>query len=249
MLKRKIFDIFKKIVRNFFPELRMDKKSLQYLLYKRAIESSAAFIEQHMLFAEPFQTREGLYRFLFERLPEKGLLLEFGVHNGHSINMFAALTSRQIHGFDSFEGLPNDALIPSRNDGGSKWFAGKMTNRGHMPTVRENVRLYKGWFDEVLPEFVNDHAGETAALLHIDCDIYSSTASVFQNFEKTLVPGTIILFDEYLNFEGWQKHEHKAFMELVERLSLEYEFIAYAYYGAAACVIRNIGVQPISPKD
>jgi len=242
MLRNKIFEIFEKVVRNFSPELKIGKKSMPYLLHKRAIETSAAFIEEHMLFAEPFQTREGLYQYLFERLPETGLLLEFGVHNGYSINIFADLTSRQIHGFDSFEGLPNDGLIPSRNDGGSKWFAGKMTNQGRMPTVRENVNLYKGWFDEVLPEFVNAHSDETAALLHIDCDIYSSTVSVFQNFEKKLAPGTIILFDEYLNFEGWQRHEHKAFMELVERLDLKYEFIAYAYYGAVACVIRSIGI-------
>ncbi len=227
----------------------MDKKTLQYLLFKRAIETSAEFIELHMLYAEPFETRVGLYRYIFERLPSEGLLLEFGVHNGHSINIFAEMTSRDIHGFDSFEGLPCDGLIPSRNDGGSKWYTGKMTNQGTMPTVSGNVRLHKGWFNDVLPKFVNDHAGETAALLHIDCDIYSSTASVFQNFEKLLVPGTIILFDEYLNFEGWQRHEHKAFMELVARLNLKYEFIAYAYYGAAACILRKVDAIRSSSKE
>ena len=243
MLRSKIFELFEKVVRNFFPELRIDKKSMPYLLRKRAIEASVDFIEKHMALAEPFHTRQGLYKYIFERLPEKGLLLEFGVHNGHSINMFAALTDRDIHGFDSFEGLPKDKGIPSRNDGGNKWYSGKMTNEGRMPTVKKNVKLYKGWFDDVLPKFVNEHTSEMAAFLHIDCDIYTSTASVFQNLEHALIPGTIILFDEYLNYEGWQKHEHKAFMELVARRQLEYEFIAYAYYGAAACVIRRIGVQ------
>lgn len=249
MLRSRIFKIFEKVVRNFVPELKINQKSVPYLLQKRAVQTSVEFIEKHMILAEPFHTREGLYKFLFERIPEKGLLLEFGVHNGESINMFAALTDREVHGFDSFEGLPEDGSIPTRNKGGSKWFTGKMTRQGRLPAVRENVKLYKGWFDDVLPKFVRDHASEKAAFLHIDCDIYSSTASVFRNFEHALTPGAIILFDEYLNYEGWQKHEHKAFMEFAKRLQMEYEFIAYAYYGAVACVIRNIGVQSVDSKD
>ena len=43
-------------------------------------------------------------------MPDQGLILEFGVWSGKTINMIADNVgqSRQVHGFDSFEGLPED---------------------------------------------------------------------------------------------------------------------------------------------
>ena len=47
--------------------------------------------------------------------------------------------------------------------------------------------------------------------VHIDCDIYSSTKTVFEHIEVR--DGTIILFDEYWGYEDYRNHERKAFME------------------------------------
>ncbi|MGE0611365.1 MAG: TylF/MycF/NovP-related O-methyltransferase [Hyphomicrobiales bacterium] len=229
-----------KAVRNFAPELRIDKKSLRYVLWRRSIEASAEFIEQNMQHAQRFDIREDMYRFLLARSNEKGLLLEFGVHNGNSINAIAGMTDRQIHGFDSFEGLPDDGVIPGFSSVGTKWFSGKMSTGGKLPTVRPNVVLHKGWFDEVLPRFFREH-DEPAALMHVDCDIYSSTKAVLEAAQASIVPGTIILFDEYLNYEGWQVNEHRALMEFAARTGLKYEFIALTYAGAAAIRVVSIG--------
>lgn len=227
------------VVRSLFPELRLDSKSFRYLLGKRAVVSSVEFVQQHMLYAEPFETREGLYQYAVDRAPKSGLILEFGVHNGNSINAIAALTEQTVHGFDSFEGLPSDGTIPMASDGGVKWFAGKMDMGGLLPNVRDNVQLYKGWFDSTLPEFYQAHTGDIA-LLHIDCDIYSSTKCVFDNSKGRIGPGTIIIFDEYLNFEGWERHEHRALTEFAADVDLRYEFIAYTYLGGA--VVRVLGI-------
>lgn len=226
-----------KIVRNAVPELKTDKKSLRYLMFKRAVESSADFIEKNMKFAEVFETREGIYEYVLKRAPEKGLLMEFGVHNGHSINAIAKLTKRTVDGFDSFEGLPDDGLIASSGEGNPKWYAGKMDNKGIMPKVRDNVVLHKGWFDQVLPKFLKENK-EDVALIHIDCDIYSSTKCVFNELNGRIKKGTIILFDEYLNYEGWQKNEHRALVEFAEEFGINYDFIAYTYLGGAAIKIK-----------
>lgn len=238
MIREKIHTFFEKFVRNFVPELRVDKKSLRYFLLRRSVETSAEFIEEHMLYAQSFETREGLYKFVLDRVPKEGLILEFGVHNGNSINAIAKMTNKSVHGFDSFEGLPDDGVIPTEGDGGAKWFVGKMGEEGRMPKVKDNVVLHKGWFDEVLPKFYQDH-DEKVSLIHIDSDIYSSAMTVLENSADRLVEGTCIIFDEYLNYDGWQKNEHRALIEFAEKTGVQYEFIAYNYLGGAA--IRILG--------
>ncbi len=227
-----------RFVRRFVPELSIGPKSLRYLLTRNAVESSAKFIEQHMRDAQPFETREGLYRYVITKMSAQGLILEFGVHNGHSINAIASLTDRTVHGFDSFEGLPEGNDIPKFTDGGVKWYAGKMSRGGTLPDVRDNVLLHKGWYDLVLPQFFANNEDQVA-LMHIDCDIYWSTKCVFECSRKRISEGTIVIFDEYMNFEGWQRHEHRALMEFVATSGMRYEFIAYTYLGAAA--IRVLG--------
>ena len=79
-----------------------------------------------------------------------GLYCEFGVASGRTINFIAERApDRTIHGFDSFEGLPQD------------WRSGfrKGTFRmDGLPAVRSNVELHQGWFNETLPAFVEQHS-------------------------------------------------------------------------------------------
>jgi hypothetical protein len=149
-----------------------------------------------------------------------GLNLEFGVWSGKTINRFADALGpgRTIHGFDSFEGLPEDWFGDRRK--------GRFDTGGKLPEVRPNVKLHKGWFSETLPRFVRENPGPVA-FLHVDCDLYSSTKTIFEYLGDRIVPGTVILFDEYFNYPGWQEHEHKAFQELVVERDLKYRWIAY----------------------
>ena len=101
-----------------------------------------------------------------------GLVLEFGVSFGNSIRRIAALVKQDVHGFDSFEGLPEP------------WYEnpkGSYSTRGMMPSVPQNVTLHDGWFEETLPGFVKKHP-EPVRFMNIDCDIYSSTKTVLELF-------------------------------------------------------------------
>ena len=73
--------------------------------------------------------------------------------------------------------------------------------------------------------------------MHIDCDIYSSTKTVLNCAKNNIELGSIIIFDEYLNYEGWQKNEHRALIEFSKTFKVNYEFIAYTYLGGAAIKI------------
>lgn len=158
------------------------------------------------------------------------LFLEFGVFGGRSITLSAwAMPDKIIYGFDSFEGLPENF----RYD----WAKGSFDMRGVEPIVPDNVRLIKGWFNETLPQFVKAHP-QKCAYIHVDCDLYSSTKTIFDNLKHQIGAGTIIAFDEYFNYPGWQEYEYKVFMEFVEENDIDFEYIARTDYEQAAVRIK-----------
>lgn len=135
-----------------------------------------------------------------------------------------------IYGFDSFEGLPET------------WHYGFLKEafslNGNLPQVNDNVRLIKGWFNETLPDFVKEHP-EPCAFIHIDCDLYSSTKTVFDTLKNQIVSGTVIAFDDYFNYPNWQEDgEYKAFMEFVTENNLEFEYIARTNHQQVAVKIK-----------
>ncbi|NKE48710.1 class I SAM-dependent methyltransferase [Roseomonas frigidaquae] len=166
--------------------------------------SSAEYAQAHMQGAPRFADKDALLRHAAGLAPAEGLVLEFGVFAGRSINLLAeCLPGRPIHGFDSFEGLP-EGWRPGFGPGAFALPA--------PPEVPPGVELVVGWFDRTLPGFLDDHPGP-AALLHVDCDLYSSTQTVLAQLRDRIGAGTILVFDEYFNYPGWQQHEHRAFRE------------------------------------
>jgi hypothetical protein len=157
----------------------------------------------------------------------EGLNMEFGVFFGHSIRYLASLTEAPVHGFDSFEGIPEG------------WFneeaAGAYSTAGDIPPVPDNVHLHAGWFSDTLPPFVAEHPGPVR-LVNIDCDIYSSTQCIFEHLGSQMGAGTILIFDEYGFYPGWQEHEHKAFMEFLESSGHGHEILAYSLFSRQVVV-------------
>ena len=149
----------------------------------------------------------------------QGLVLEFGVARGETLRYIAdAFPNQTVYGFDWFQGLPED------------WRPGlpKGTFACGIPEVRDNNELVVGLFEDVLPKFMAEHAGETASFVHLDADLYSSTVTILNNIESRLAKGTILLFDEFVYPEpgDYREHEYKAFKEFLERTNLNVE-----YYG------------------
>lgn len=63
--------------------------------------------------------------------------------------------------------------------------------------------------------------------LHIDSNLYSSAKTIFNFIGDRIVVGTIIVFDEYFNYPGWQNDEFKAFNEFIVENKLTYEYLTY----------------------
>lgn len=215
---------YRKLLHSFYVnDLWLD---LRLHAKKEAVEYIIANMPEAMVLAD----RDELMKFAFGQAPNDGLLVEFGVANGASLRHLAGLTSRQVHGFDSFGGLPEDWH-------GTKEKSGAFTQRGKLPKVPANVTLHPGWFNDTLPGFVAANPGP-AALVHVDCDIYSSTVTIFSELRERIVPGTVIVFDEYFNYPGWRAHEYKAFQEFIASTGLTYKYIGVsAEKGHVAVII------------
>jgi hypothetical protein len=201
--------------------------------------SSVEFERRHLAAVPTFKTRQDLFGFSLDRVTVRdGLHVEFGVYKGDSINRLARLRPHQLfHGFDSFEGLPESWTLGART--------GTFSLRGRLPAVRDNVVLVKGFFADTLEKFAAGCGKSAVAFMHVDCDLYSATKLVLDRFAPLLVDGTIIVFDEYFNYPGWQQGEHKAFAEFIAAHDrLGYDYIGYIRNGGQVAVRLRRGDAP-----
>jgi hypothetical protein len=153
-----------------------------------------------------------------------GQVLEFGVHTGDTVNKIAEYFNNDtIWGFDSFEGLPESWQMSLSDNAHPKGRFAVET----LPAVRENVKLVKGWFNEVLPNWIKENAGPIK-FLHMDADIYSSTKEVLTMLNSQIVPNTIIVFDEMYSWKNpekykfWDQGEYKALKEWMSENNREF---------------------------
>jgi hypothetical protein len=183
-------------------------------------------------------TREAWTRHSVELVQTEGHWLEFGVRSGTSLRWcIEARPTQVIHGFDSWEGLPED------------WHTGCKTFRVGamavpMPVMPAHIHLHPGWFDKTVEPWLEQHPGP-CAYIHIDSDLYSSAIYVLKTLNDRIVPGTIIVFDELCNFRlsgkmgRWLEHEWRALCEWLDQCQRQVKPIARScMYQAAVRVIQ-----------
>ena len=174
--------------------------------------------------------------------PNQKTIIEFGVYKGKTLqyirNHFD--DSFRVYGFDSFEGLPEDwigAITKERIDGvktGRKIDIkkGHFTTQGIIPDI-DKVTFYKGWFKNTIPEYLKKHQ-DPIGLLHIDCDLYSSTKMVLWSLNDFIIPGTIIAFDDWFYNANINCNdgEQKAFLKWTRFFKRKFEFVNFQGEGS-----------------
>lgn len=199
------------------PRATLDVEQAAYFL---ASISSAQYFLQHMRMAENLVHPDALIRFAMGQCTVDGLIMEFGVYRGGSLRIIADCTPDPVYGFDSFQGLPEDWTHVQRR--------GRFSLDGGLPTFEHsNVQLIPGWFEQTLPDFLSRHPGPVR-FVHVDSDLYSSAVTVLAQLKPRIVPGTIIVFDEYFNYPGWEHHEFRAFQEFIRDTGLKYRYLGFA---------------------
>jgi len=174
---------------------------------------------------------------------EDGLWMEFGVYRGRSISFISSKTNNLVYGFDSFEGLHEfwdtdnpkgvyslrgnvpDGCIDGENHENPGMYDSSPTRK--TKPWNENIRLVKGFFEDTLTGFLDEHPNKPVSFINIDSDLYSSCKTVLTSLKDRIVDGTIICFDEICDYPDFRNHEIKAFAEFLLDTGYSYEVIAY----------------------
>ena len=132
---------------------------------------------------------------------QPGVVIDIGVGAGGSTWAFAAMGSvfakpKAVYGFDTFAGFP---AVGKEDACASMAKVGQMAFPDAFKDVRlpEHINLYKGDIAVTVPEFVRARSGMQIALLNLDADLYAPTRTALECLEPRVVPGGVIIFDEY----------------------------------------------------
>lgn len=151
-----------------------------------------------------------------------GDFAQFGVFRGKMARFLEPMVrgDRKLHLLDSFEGLPEDWIGP--------WKKGMFSlSKAQLPSFdSEKVVIHKGWFSKTGPELAR-LLNRPLAFIHADADLYSSTIDLLFSMNQHIVPGTVILFDEYMMAHDgeFDDGEHRAVVEWADKFGRKFEYL------------------------
>ena len=157
---------------------------------------------------------------------------EFGIWKGNTARILLQQMPDEcrLFLFDSFNGLPEH------------WKEGFPKGAFRLPRQDKpvfnnpKVEIIEGYFEDTMPSWAKSQ--ETPlSFIFIDCDLYSSTKTVLENISHLIVPGTVIVFDEYYVPEI-EKDEMLAFLEFVSVHGMRYRYLARAQNGSVSVIIN-----------
>lgn len=125
---------------------------------------------------------------------------------------------RKYEFFDSFEGLPpagerdgEKAREYQRDTASPTYFNNCTASQAEFEKTiamtgisPENAVIHKGFFDATLPQFTCG----PVAVLRLDADWYDSTMICLEKFWDHLLPGGLLLIDDYHVWEGCSQAVH-----------------------------------------
>jgi hypothetical protein len=205
-------DRIEHLMEEFFQKHKIDNRLIlrNFPLYVRRVMMKR-FLAHYELFRHTIE------------LP--GDIVELGVYRGTTLVQWANFLecrsigdrTKRVIGFDSFAGF--NSLSPE--DGVEDQRAGKIAGgfdasemEGQLRDMlaifdadrfipeKPRVHLVKGEIEETVPRFRDEHPGLRISLMHFDCDMYVPTKIGLECFWDKVVPGGIVVFDEY-GVEPW----------------------------------------------
>ncbi len=149
-----------------------------------------------------------------------GCIAELGVFRGSSLLTFAKLLeifcpgdrARKAIGFDHFKGLQDFGKQDGANVEDMGKTQGGWSAADYEAELMENISIFHadsfiprakrvemvlGDIRLTVPEYVKANPGLRLSLLHFDCDLYEPTMIGLKALYPLLVPGGVVLFDEY----------------------------------------------------
>lgn len=186
------FNLFYEINRTLYPEFVINDRGRVML----QDEEFRAYVER---FAEnnwtTFERKWNVREFLRTLSNVPGDFAECGVYKGANATLMCSVaqtSERQVHLFDSYEGLS----APGANDG-AHWTKGDLTASEQI--VHKNLekfscfKTFKGWIPDAFP-LVEKHR---YAFLHIDVDLEQPTYDSIAFFYPRMNKGGVVILDDH----------------------------------------------------
>lgn len=121
-----------------------------------------------------------------------GDMAEVGVYRGGTAMLISMVAKhRPLHIFDTFEGMPGTGehdMVQEGDFADTSFESVKSYLSGC-----ENINMYKGLF----PETAGPVQDRQFSFVYIDVDMYQSVKDCCNFFYRRVVPGGIMLFDDY----------------------------------------------------
>jgi O-methyltransferase len=184
----------------------------------------------------------------------EGDYLEFGVFKGERFAAASYLSrkrglSMKLYAFDSFAGLPRNSEMDSRGYKMYEAGAYACSEAEFLKNVRrtgadmEQVITVPGFFEESLKpdnsRLANLHK---AAIVWVDCDLFSSTVCVLNFLSNYLQHGSLIVFDDYFCYRADPNAgEARAFREWLDkhREFSAVELMRFSWHGNSFVIHRE----------
>jgi O-methyltransferase len=180
-----------------------------------------------------------------------GDYVEFGSYGGHSLSLaYEALkligSPRHLWAFDSFAALPE--ITDPRDE---RWRTGIDINQGGVENFhadcaklgvpREAYTAVEGYFSDTLPPLGTDGSPSDIALVYVDCNMYSSTVTVFEFLAPRLKHGMIVAFDDYYLWSSTEVSGERSALDEFLVANPQWHFHRYkdVHYAGLAFVVEH----------
>ncbi len=151
------------------------------------------------------------YELYKKALDLPGVIIECGIFKGSSFVRFRSFEylmgskDRKVIGFDIFGEFPqgaekDDHLVLNnflKAAGSQSIGVDQLREVLTRKEIVHNVELLKGDINETIPKFVEDNPDLQVALINLDTDIYEPSLTVLRYLYPKLVPGGILILDDY----------------------------------------------------
>lgn len=161
-----------------------------------------------------------LYELFRNTINLPGDIVELGVFRGQTLMMWANFLecrnigdrTKKVWGFDNFRGFrklrredgPSYKHVHKRKDDyGAGYFedvlneAIRIFDQDRFVPWKNRIELVKGDVEKTIPQFVKKNPGLRISLLHFDIDLYEPTMMGLKHLFPLVVPGGVVVFDEY----------------------------------------------------
>jgi hypothetical protein len=155
-----------------------------------------------------------------------GEIVECGVYKAASLIRFLSFRellespdSRRVIAFDAFGRFPavadghDRAFIERFEQAGGDGISVPELERVLSTKSFRNTELVPGDINQSVPAYAEAHPELRIALLHVDVDVYEPTVTILNHLFDRMVPGGLVVFDDYGKVAG----ETRAVDELLRR--------------------------------